>query len=541
MSPHSHLYTALAETWKAITLTSNYKDKLSLMQEYLDLVPASTKRLAIALSLSKPHIFTKKEATGLGRRLIAQAAERILLIIHKSETATKSHPRISVKLSEARLSMSDPGLFLERLYDISKYSPPSPLTMNDLASLVENIVHESSRKKLDYVVTCLMGASSDHVAFLAHSLQGTSLRIGIGSSALLPLLPSTSSRPKSTSSTQSLKIKIVPQLAKACSDLSMFEGEVEKYVFQPKYDGMRAILSTSSREKPALYSRSGKDVSERFGGLVVAAQKSVKGNHILDGEIVAVSDEGSILSFSDLMARPQKWSSKKSGPTAFYAFDILRHDGIDVSGLALSQRLHLLNSFVRTLGDGPVKLTPSMYPSSTTELLDLTRKAVSMGTEGLMAKSLKGVYKPGSRSGWWKIKKEYLGGLVPDSADLVPIGAFEGRGKFANMVGSFVMGARVSGKCEFVEVCRVGSGMSLKTRKHLEKLLRPYRIEGTAGPEKWSYHPTVVWEIRFADLTVAQKSKTPSLRFPVFVRQRPDKSVANATSVQTLQDWKDEQ
>lgn len=58
-------------------------------------------------------------------------------------------------------------------------------------------------------------------------------------------------------------------------------------------------------------------------------------------------------------------------------------------------------------------------------------EAVDASTEGLIVKTLHDTYEPSKRSSHWlKLKKDYLAG-VGDTFDVVPIGAFYGRGKRA--------------------------------------------------------------------------------------------------------------
>ena len=67
-------------------------------------------------------------------------------------------------------------------------------------------------------------------------------------------------------------------------------------------------------------------------------------------------------------------------------------------------------------------------------------------------------YEPNKR-GWFKLKKDYITGLA-DTLDLVPIGAYYGKGKRTNDYGSFLL-ACYNDETKMLEpLCKCGSGFS---------------------------------------------------------------------------------
>lgn len=78
-------------------------------------------------------------------------------------------------------------------------------------------------------------------------------------------------------------------------------------------------------------------------------------------------------------------------------------------------------------GDSSALLTPVSISQA------FLNEAVDASTEGLIVKTLNDTYEPSKRSSHWlKLKKDYLQG-VGDTFDVVPIGAFYGRGKRAGI------------------------------------------------------------------------------------------------------------
>ena len=59
---------------------------------------------------------------------------------------------------------------------------------------------------------------------------------------------------------------------------------------------------------------------------------------------------------------------------------------------------------------------------------------------------------------WVKLKYTDLGGGISDTLDLVPIGAFYGKGNRTGKFGSFLMGAFNRNTKQFESICKVGTG-----------------------------------------------------------------------------------
>lgn len=161
-------------------------------------------------------------------------------------------------------------------------------------------------------------------------------------------------------------------------------------------------------------------------------------------------------------------------------------------------------------------------------------------------------YQPSKRSeSWIKIKRDYCEGLR-DSLDLVPIGGWWGNGRKAGWVSPFLLAAWDPESETFASVCRCMSGFSdafyaeASQRLLAQRLSgpKPYYVTGES-PQLW-FEPSEVWEIRGADLTLSPVHKAAagrmhqergvSLRFPRYIRSRPDKSIEQATGPEVLED-----
>src|SRR5215217_1036570 len=81
-----------------------------------------------------------------------------------------------------------------------------------------------------------------------------------------------------------------PMLASVGSEVPTGDG----WIFEPKYDGIR-VLGVAHGDAAALFSRNGLEKTKQFPEIaeaLVAVARRRKGGLIVDGEIVALDDEG---------------------------------------------------------------------------------------------------------------------------------------------------------------------------------------------------------------------------------------------------------
>jgi DNA ligase-1 len=153
------------------------------------------------------------------------------------------------------------------------------------------------------------------------------------------------------------------------------------------------------------------------------------------------------------------------------------------------------------------------------------------------------------------LKKDYILG-VGDSFDLVPIGAYYGKGKRTGVYGGFLLACYDPESETYQTTCKIGTGFSDEmliklTREMKEHVLdsgpkRYYQYGDSVKADVW-FETVQVWEIRAADLTLSPAHKAAAnligegnkgigLRFPRFIRVREDKTPENATSAAQVLD-----
>ncbi len=193
----------------------------------------------------------------------------------------------------------------------------------------------------------------------------------------------------------------------------------------------------------------------------------------------------------------------------------------------------------------------------TTILEEFLDTAVKGQCEGLMVKTLdeNASYQPSYRSlNWLKLKKDYLEGMG-DSVDLVPIGAYHGRGKRTGVFGAYLLACYDVDTEEYQSVCKIGTGFSDEDLKSLSQGLlgktikeksTQYNVSPSLECDVW-FDACQVWEVKAADLSKSSTHKGAidktgesgrgiGLRFPRFERLRDDKRPDQATTSDQILD-----
>lgn len=157
-----------------------------------------------------------------------------------------------------------------------------------------------------------------------------------------------------------------------------------RYIFEPKIDGHRLILSRSNGVT-RLYTRHNNDVTAKYPELI-----SDGPDMVLDGEIAVTDPDTGIPDFELTM---QRFQSKKSRlPVSYVVFDILRYDGADLCGLPLLERKTVLDSAIM---DTPT-ISKIAYIEGRGE--DLWDAIIVRNMEGVVAKRKDGRYHAGKRT-----------------------------------------------------------------------------------------------------------------------------------------------
>ncbi|MFD2090845.1 ATP-dependent DNA ligase [Blastococcus deserti] len=173
-------------------------------------------------------------------------------------------------------------------------------------------------------------------------------------------------------------------------------------LYEPKWDGYRLVVVRTGAST-RVWSKQGRDLTDRFPDVVAAAVAQVPAGTVLDGEVVIWN--GSRLDFGLLQQRMVSPAGRipalaAAHPASYVAFDLLAAGGADLRDRKLNRRRAALEDLA-TRWAPPLQLSPATTdPAEARTWFDDYRPA---GVEGLVAKGLGTRYAPGRRE-WLKVK-----------------------------------------------------------------------------------------------------------------------------------------
>jgi bifunctional non-homologous end joining protein LigD len=292
------------------------------------------------------------------------------------------------------------------------------------------------------------------------------------------------------------------------------------WLFELKWDGYRAVAFIESG-RLRLVSRNQNDLTKQFSELASMPQFVKAERAILDGEIVALDEEGRP-SFSLMQQRTgfqpgkRRLSPREGVPITYYAFDLLYLDGIDLRRVALEQRKQLLQD--RIENSEVIHFSDHFAEKG----LALFEAAKQRGLEGIVAKKRTSAYQEKRSSDWLKIK-------ITQRQECV-IGGYTDPEGSREYFGALVLGL-YDRQGRLVHVGQVGTGFDHKTLKEMFARLQPLKTKenpfyGEIGElRKVQFvRPQLVAEIKFGEWTHETAEGGMKLRAPVFMGLRTDKS-----------------
>jgi DNA ligase 1 len=319
---------------------------------------------------------------------------------------------------------------------------------------------------------------------------------------------------------------IQPMLAAAAVDVTEAAERIGlPAVADVKLDGIRVQVHRQGAAV-RIFTRSLDEITPRLPEVVAAVQGLPAEAVVLDGEVLALREDGRPEAFQVTAARTAS-STDVAGvssrtPLRVYFFDLLHVDGHDLLDAPLHERHEAMTSLLP-----PELLVSRRAVTSTDELAGVFTQAVADGYEGLVVKRTSAPYAAGRReASWIKIKPRH-------TFDLVVTAVEWGSGRRQGWLSNLHLAAR--------DPETGGLVMLGKTFKGLTDDLLAWQTTHFLALEQRrdSYtvyvEPTTVVEIACDGLQVSRRYPGGvALRFARVLRYREDKSAEDADTIETV-------
>ncbi len=291
-----------------------------------------------------------------------------------------------------------------------------------------------------------------------------------------------------------------------------------------KLDGARIQVHRHGDEV-GVFTRSLADITHRVPEIVEIVRGLPANDLILDGETLSLDEDGGPRPFQDTMSRFGADVSRQLLLRPWF-FDVLHVDGRDLIDEPLSVRLAELE---RIAGEWRM---PGIVTADADAAERLSREALAAGHEGVVVKATDSPYTAGRRGKSWVKVKPVL------TYDLVVLGAEWGSGRRRGWLSNLHLGAYdPSGEFgepgAFVMVGKTFKGLTDELLRWQTETFPAYETHRTGGAVL--LRPEIVVEIAIDG--VQRSPRYPggiALRFARVKGYRPDKSAADADTIQTL-------
>ncbi|MGX7894517.1 DNA ligase D [Tsuneonella sp. HG222] len=300
-----------------------------------------------------------------------------------------------------------------------------------------------------------------------------------------------------------------PQLATLVSDVPAGNG----WLHEIKFDGYRAIVGCKGGQVK-VWTRSGKDWTDKFGPLVEALAALDLPPCLIDGEIVA-HDKAGNPDFSTLqqVLKRGHGSQGEDDSLAFHAFDLLEVNGEDLSSHTNIERKERLEGLLAQAGP-PVFVADHVIGSGE----KLFRAMCDAGQEGIISKKIEAAYSGRRSKAWVKVKctrrQEFvLIGWKKSTAKGRPFSSLllaQHEGKKLIYKGNIGTGFTQDGMAELT-----------RKMKPLERATPPAEVDKTSSRGVTWLSPKLVAEVAFAEFTA-----DGNVRHGSFLGLRSDKDAA---------------
>jgi bifunctional non-homologous end joining protein LigD len=296
---------------------------------------------------------------------------------------------------------------------------------------------------------------------------------------------------------------VAPQLATLVTEPPK-SGE---WIYEVKHDGYR-MLARCTKDEVKLFTRSGKDWTDKLPRVARALEKLELDATWLDGEVVVLTDEGR----SSFQGLQNAFEAGRDSGMVYFVFDAPYLEGKDQTRLPLRERKERLK---RALGHSGSVIRFSEHLSAAAK--EALEHACKLGLEGLIGKELNSVYQAGRTKTWIKLKCRSRQEFV--------IAGYTPPGGSRQHFGALLLGQHdVGGKLKFAG--KVGTGFNDELLKSLLKRMAPLRRPDSPladVPREVSREASWLRPVLVAEIAFAERTHDGMLRQASFLGLREDK------------------
>ncbi len=309
-------------------------------------------------------------------------------------------------------------------------------------------------------------------------------------------------------------------LAASAATVEAAMEKVSPAAVEWKLDGIRVQAHIRDGEV-RLFTRTLDDITARLPETVEALGALGVREAVFDGELIALRDDGRPHPFQVTSARTASRNAPDV-PLSVFLFDVLHLDGDDLVDRPGHERNAVLTEVV------PAALRmPRTVTGDPREAAAFFQDALAHGHEGVLVKSLDTPYTAGRRgAGWIKVKPRH-------TLDLVVLAVEWGHGRRQGKLSNLHLGARDPETGGFVMLGKTFKGLTDEMLAwQTERLLA---LEDHRDAYTVHVRPELVVEIAFDG--VQRSTRYPgglALRFARVLRHRPDKTAAEADTIESV-------
>lgn len=552
-------YAELADVYEKLETTSAKLGKTAIIADVLKKAPADLLQKTVSLFYGRVFPQWSIEQVGVADKLMIKAIAKAVGVKHEEVTAVYR-------------KTGDLGFTAEQLIAKKRQRrlAVKMLDVDHVFSTIQKIAHQagkgSQESKMNLIIGLLAAATPKEARYVVRTVL-EQLRMGVAEGIVRDAIAKAFDidvdvvegawfvRPDYGEIARIAKergagglkkvglelgMPMMVQLAEKAPDLKTAFGLFKHKVLEYKYDGARICVHKKG-DRFWLYTRRLEDVTAAFPDIVEVCRRALAAKEcIVEGEALAIDPRTKRpLPFQRLSQRIRRkygiHETMKEVPVNLHVFDIVYLNGKTLFDKNLEQRFEILKKIVKPVPDR-LEVARRLVTADLKEAEAFYKKALSDGQEGLIVKNMDATYTPGRRvaGGWLKVKP------VMETLDLAIIGGTWGTGKRAGWLGSLILGIRDPETGRFLECGMLGTGIKEKKTKpedvtfaDVTKMLKPYII-GQAGHDV-KIKSKIIIEVAYEEI---QRSPTYSsgyaLRFPRFIRLRPDKGPDEADTTERI-------